>query len=109
VSNVGPSTALNVVLTAQVPNGTKYVGLTSTQGTCSHPASGATSGTITCSFGSLATGSPAVGTVTLKITLSGKGGSIVNVAQAYSTGGSSTPDPNLANNVASYSTTISKK
>jgi ABC-type nitrate/sulfonate/bicarbonate transport system permease component len=47
--------------------------------------------------------------VTLKITLSGKGGSIVNVAQAYSTGGSSTPDPNLANNVASYSTTISKK
>ena len=109
VSNVGPSTALNVVMTAQVPNGTKYVGLTTTQGSCSHPASGATSGTITCSFGNLATGSPAVGTVTLKITLNGKGGSIVNVASAYSTGGGSTPDPNLANNVASYSTIISKK
>jgi len=109
VSNVGPSTALNVVLTAQVPNGTKYVGLTATQGTCTHPASGATSGTITCSFGNLATGSPAVGTVTLKITLNGKGGSIVNVASAYSTGGGSTPDPNLANNVASYSTIIGKK
>jgi uncharacterized repeat protein (TIGR01451 family) len=95
VSNVGPSTALNVVMTAQVPNGTKYVGLTTTQGTCS--------------FGNLATGSPAVGTVTLKITLNGKGGSIVNVASAYSTGGGSTPDPNLANNVASYSTIISKK
>jgi hypothetical protein len=47
--------------------------------------------------------------VTLKITLTGKGGSILNVAQAYSTGTGATPDPILANNVASFSTTVAKR
>jgi uncharacterized repeat protein (TIGR01451 family) len=109
VTNAGPSSALNVVMTAQVPNGTKFIGLTTTQGTCTRPASGATSGTITCSLGTLASGSAAVNTATLKIVLSGKGGSIMNVAQAYSTGIGATPDPNLANNIASFSTSIAKR
>ena len=112
VSNAGPSSALNVVMTAQVPNGTKFVGVSTTQGSCSHPASGSTSGTISCSLGDLASGAAALDSVSLKITLSPKGGSVAVAAQAYSTtngGTPATPDPNLGNNVASLSTTITKK
>jgi hypothetical protein len=106
ISNAGPSKALNVVMTAQVPNGTKFVGVSTTQGTCTQPASGATSGTIRCSLGDLASGGAAVDSLALKITLNAKGGSIAVAANASS---SVTPDPNLANNVASLSTTVSKK
>jgi len=109
VSNAGPSTALNVVLTTQVPKGTKYVGTTTTHGSCTGPKVGSTSGTITCSLGTLVSGVQAVTTTTLKITLTGKGGSINNVAQAYSTGDGATPDPSLGNNVASFGTTVGKR
>jgi uncharacterized repeat protein (TIGR01451 family) len=112
VSNAGPSKALNVVMTMQVPNGTKFVGVSTTQGSCTHPASGATSGTISCSLGDLASGAAALDSVPLKITLNSKGGSVAITAQASSMangGTAATPDPNLANNVASLSTTISKK
>jgi hypothetical protein len=106
VSNLGPATALSVTLTLQVPNGTKFVGVTTTHGSCTHPASGATSGTIRCNLGNLAAGAAAIDTITLKITLNGKGGSIALSAQAAS---STTPDPALANNVASLVTTVKKK
>jgi uncharacterized repeat protein (TIGR01451 family) len=109
VSNAGPSTALNVVLTMDVPAGTKYEGLSTTQGSCTGPKAGSSSGTVTCSLGTIASGATAVSTVTLKITLTGRGGSIVNVARAYSAGAGATPDPNLANNVVSFSTAVTKK
>lgn len=41
--------------------------------------------------------------------MSGKGGSIVEVAQAYSSGATATPDPTLSDNVASLSTTVARK
>jgi uncharacterized repeat protein (TIGR01451 family) len=111
VSNVGPNTASNVVMTTKVPNGTRFVGVSATQGTCTHPASGSTSGTITCSLGNLAAGGAAIDSLSLKITLKGKGGNVLTVAQAYSSATNTTPatqDPNLANNVASFSTTVTK-
>jgi uncharacterized repeat protein (TIGR01451 family) len=105
VSNLGPATATGVVMTVQVPSGTKFVGVTTTQGSCTHPASGATSGTISCSLGNLASGAAAADSVTLKLSLSGKGGTIALVALASA----STPDPDLSNNVASLATTVKKK
>jgi uncharacterized repeat protein (TIGR01451 family) len=112
VSNAGPSTALNVVMTAQVPNGTKFVGVSTTHGSCTHPAAGSTSGVITCTLGDLASGAAALDSVTLKITLTPKGGSVTVIAKAFSTAtntAAATPDPALSNNVASFSTTVSKK
>jgi uncharacterized repeat protein (TIGR01451 family) len=106
VSNDGPATARSVVLSTQVPNGTKYAGVSTTQGICTHPASGSTSGTIICSVGDIASGATALQSVTLKITLNAKGGSIAIVGQVSS---SVTPDPSNGNNVASLSTTIVKK
>jgi uncharacterized repeat protein (TIGR01451 family) len=105
VSNLGPATATGVVMTVQVPNGTKFVGVSTTQGSCTHPASGATSGTISCSLGNLTSGAAAADSVTLKLSLSGKGGTIALVASASA----STPDPDLSNNVASLATTAKKK
>lgn len=105
VSNAGPSTASGAALTAQVPNGTKFVGVTMTEGSCTHPAAGSTSGTITCSLGDLAAGASALNNVTLKITLTSKGGTIAVAGKASS----STSDPNLGNNVASLTTTVRKK
>ena len=91
VSNDGPSTALNVVMTTQVPNGTRFVGVTTTRGSCNHPASGSTTGTITCALGDLAAGGTALDSVALKITLNSKGGSIVTTASANSTASGATP------------------
>ena len=105
VSNAGPSTAHAVTLDAKVPTGTTFVGVNTTQGTCTHPASGSTSGTIACSLGDLASGAAAIGTVTPKIVLTGTGGSIALAAQASS----ATTDPNLGIDVASLTTTVSKK
>jgi len=92
-------------MTVQVPNGTKFVGVSTTQGSCAHPASGATSGTISCSLGNLASGAAVADSVTLKLSLSGKGGTIALVASASA----STPDPDLSNNVATLATTVKKK
>lgn len=106
VDNAGPSTALGVVMTAQVPNGSKFLGVSATRGSCTQPASGATSGTIRCSLGDLVSGAAALDTVALKITLAPKGGTIVLAAQAAS---ATTPDPAAGNNVASFSTKVTKK
>jgi uncharacterized repeat protein (TIGR01451 family) len=105
VANAGPAMATGVIVTAQVPAGTKFVGVSTTQGSCTHPASGATSGTIHCILGDLASGATAIDSVALKLALSGKGGSIALVGQVSA----STTDPDLSNNVASLTTTLKKK
>jgi uncharacterized repeat protein (TIGR01451 family) len=106
VSNGGPTVASNVVMTYPVPSGTKFISATTTQGSCSASAS-----TVTCALGDLANGAKALTTVALKFTLKPKGGNLTNTASAYSQASgpnSATPDPNLANNVASLNTTITK-
>jgi len=106
IANAGPAKAVGVTMNVQVPSGTKFVAVSTTQGSCTYPASGATLGTIRCALGDLASGAAALDTVTLKLALTGKGGSIALVGQATS---SSTPDPDLSNNVASPTTTLKKK
>ena len=105
-NNAGPSTAANAVLTARIPVGTKFVGVSTTRGACTSPGSGATTGTINCTLGDLSASASALTSATLKIVLTSKGGTVALVAQAAST---ATPDPNLANNAASISTSVKKK
>lgn len=112
VANAGPSTALNVIMTTSVPAGTKLVSVSTTRGTCAAPKPGAISGAISCSLGDLAKGDAAVQNVALKITLNARGGSVALSVHAQSTATNTTaatPDPALANNTATRSTTITKK
>jgi hypothetical protein len=96
-------------MTFAVPAGTKFQGVSTTHGTCTHPPTGSTTGTITCSLGNLAKGANGLQSVALKITLNKKGGTITGVIHAASVATNvtpATPDPNLANNVASFVTTV---
>jgi uncharacterized repeat protein (TIGR01451 family) len=106
VSNAGPSTASSVGLTTPVPSGTKFVSVKMTGGSCTAPKAGSSSGTISCSLGDLVAKAASIDTLTLKITLVSKGGSVSLAAHAAS---ASTPDPDLSNNTASFNTTISKR
>jgi uncharacterized repeat protein (TIGR01451 family) len=106
VSNAGPSSAHNVVMTAPVASGTSFVGVAVSQGTCAVTKGGS----ITCSLGDLASGGSAGSAVSVKVTAK-VGGAVTYLASASSTTdgiGPATPDPNTSNNWASLSTTITK-
>ena len=78
VSNAGPSTATNVVVTDTLPAGTSFVSATPSQGTCSGTSN------ITCSLGNLANGANA--TITLQATVTATSGTISNTASVATTG-----------------------
>jgi uncharacterized repeat protein (TIGR01451 family) len=104
VSNAGPSTAHNVVMSDPVPSGAKFLGVTTSRGTCTH----STGGNVKCSLGDLANGGSAGSAVSVKMTAR-VGGTVTNVASAYSTADSAGPatfDPNTSNNWKSLSTTV---
>ncbi len=106
VSNVGPSTAHNVVLSNPVPSGVKFLGVTTSQGTCGKPSRG----TITCWLGDLAKDGSAGSVATLKLTAQ-VGSTVTNLASAYSTAdafGSATADPDTSNNWAWLTTTVAR-
>jgi uncharacterized repeat protein (TIGR01451 family) len=94
VSNFGPDTATNVVVTDKLAGGLGYVSATSTAGKCSLKGN-----KVTCAVGDLAAdatdpyaaGSQA--TITLKVTAPKKAGTITNTASAAA----DTTDPNPAN------------
>ena len=94
VTNVGPATALAVVLTDPLPAGTTLGSATTTVGTCSSAG-----GVVTCSFGNLASNTSA--TVTLVLTNS-LVGFMTNTA-SVTTGSQNT---NSANNTATYVATV---
>lgn len=93
VTNSGPSSATDVVLTAQVPSTGVLSSLTTTVGNCS------TSGEVTCAFGTLPSGSSAKVVFTVLQTTSG-----TSTMSAQVTG--STPDASATNNSASSSVTV---
>jgi hypothetical protein len=99
VSNLGPATAVSVVLSDPLPPGTTFVSCTPSTGTCSGPAVGS-NGTVTATLGSIAAGGSA--TVTIVATVTGSAGSLVNVATATS----STPDPDPGSNQGTAVTTV---
>jgi uncharacterized repeat protein (TIGR01451 family) len=94
--NTGPDAASAVVITDTLPTGTTFQSVTTSPGTCTAPAQGAT-GTVTCNLGSQPEGSR------IKITL------VVNVTAASGTvitNAASTTAANGNNVEASASTTV---
>jgi uncharacterized repeat protein (TIGR01451 family) len=107
VSNAGPSSAHNVVLTDPIDVGASLLGANSTKGSCT--VSGK-SGTVSCSFGDLAGGGSVGSTVSVKVTAK-VGSTIANLASAYSTAdaaGAATQDPDTSNTWAALNTSVTK-
>jgi uncharacterized repeat protein (TIGR01451 family) len=94
VSNAGPGTAANVVVTDILPAGTTFTSATPTQGSCS----GTT--TVTCNLGTIANASSA--TITLTVTSPSTAGPVSNTA----TVATSSSDPNPGNNSATAVITV---
>ncbi len=110
VSNVGPSAAHNVVMSSPVPSGAVFVGVSTSQGSCTKPSPGASKGTITCWLGDLAAGGSSGSSVNIKVNAKA-GSSLTEIASAYSTAdgsGPATPDPDTSNNWASLTTSVTK-
>jgi uncharacterized repeat protein (TIGR01451 family) len=96
VSNSGPDTALNVLLTDQLPDGVTYISATPTQGSCAEE-----DGVVTCGLGDLASGSSAA----VELVVSGAtAGLITNEALVSADG----VDPDLSGNSATEETTIAQ-
>ena len=92
VTNTGPAQALNAILTDLLPDGTSYLTVIATQGSCSGGK------TVNCSFGAIASGGSV--TVTLKVNRTNTKIAIVNTATAAS----SVFDIYLTNNSATVTT-----
>ena len=92
VTNKGPDIATSTVVSDATPAGTTFVGFTTTAGTCTAPAVGAT-GTLSCKVGNLASGVKATVTMTVRDTAAA-GSTLTDTGRASS----STPDPNPKNN-----------
>jgi uncharacterized repeat protein (TIGR01451 family) len=86
VSNAGPSTASNVVVTDELPAGLALVLASPSQGTCN----GTT--TVTCSLGDILAGANA--TITLQTTVTGTSGTVSNTATVTSADGDPDGDDN---------------
>jgi uncharacterized repeat protein (TIGR01451 family) len=96
VTNAGPSSASGVTLTDTLPSNLNYKSATASQGTFS-----VAGGVVTFSVGTVASG----GTVTASVTaLATEDGTTSDAAMVSS----SSPDPNLANNSASATTTFAE-
>jgi uncharacterized repeat protein (TIGR01451 family) len=98
--NNGPDTAQGVTVTDVTPTGTTFVSVSTNAGTCTAPPVGGT-GTVTCTVGTMASGT------TLKITLglnatAASGSTITDTATVTST----TYDPNTKNNTSTATTTV---
>lgn len=99
VTNGGPGSATNVMLFNALPNGAYFVSATTTQGTLVTPQA-FDSSAVVASVGSLASGASA--TVTIAMTVTSGGGSIVSRPFSLA----STLDPNPENSVATVTTTV---
>ena len=94
VSNSGPDSAQNVVVTDNLPGSVSYVSATPAQGSCGHAA-----GVVTCNLGII----PDAGQVNIQIIATTiASGTISNNATVTS----DTSDPNPTNNAASEGTTV---
>jgi len=94
VTNNGPASATNVVVTDPLPSAVTYLQVTTTTGTCSEAG-----GTVTCLLGTMANGATA--TITI-LTLAGTPGPAVNTASVTA----DQVDPNLNNNSSTQTETI---
>ena len=100
VTNNGPDTATSTVVSDATPVGTTFVGFTTSVGTCTAPAVGAT-GTLSCNVGNPAKGATMTVTMTVKDTAAA-GSTLTDTGKASST----TPDPNTNNNSVTVKTSV---
>jgi len=100
VNNTGPFSASQVQVTDAVPQGTTFLGATTSQGSFTAPPVGF-AGTVTYNLGGLANGASATMTLTVKVSLKGNT-LIVNTAKVTSS--SATTDPNEDNNTVTITT-----
>ncbi len=101
VTNNGPDSASDVVLTDSVPKGTSFKYATPNFGSCKTPAMGATSGKVTCTLPSAASGSGFIVMMVVEVTY--KSGKTVTDTATVS---SPVFDPTVANNSATATTTV---
>jgi outer membrane protein assembly factor BamB len=105
VWNLGPGNAVHEVLTTQVPAGTTfdYIRISGTPGlaTCTHPLFEGT-GPIVCSENNIMA-ADTTWTVRLTVKVTAPSGTVIT---ENATATEDTPDPNLANNTATVSTTV---
>jgi uncharacterized repeat protein (TIGR01451 family)/CSLREA domain-containing protein len=107
VKNWGPNTAPNVLINDLLPAGVTFVALSAPGATtCSTPLAGFT-GTVSCSYGSLASGA-SITPITLNVKVTAKGSAQLNNTATVSLDSASTVDPNSANNSATATTKVSK-
>ena len=97
VTNNGPSAASGVTLNDQLPKNAGFASVATTTGSCTAKPS---KSLVTCSLGSMASGSSATITIVVK---SPTRGTVVNTASVSAT---SPTDPNTSNNSATATTTV---
>jgi len=101
VQNNGPSTARSVVVTDTIPQGTSFVSVSTSQGSCTFGQPGARD--LRCNLGDMTSAATATITVVIFVAPDVPPGTILVNDSAVS---SSTDDPNNANNRDSVSTTV---
>jgi uncharacterized repeat protein (TIGR01451 family) len=100
-SDPGPYGANGVIVMDAVPAGTTFVSATPSQGTCSTPAAGSVSGTVTCSLGAIPNGGTAG--VYMVVQVTSRNGAVISDT---ATAASSTWDPNMSNNSGTVAATV---
>ena len=101
VHNLGPNTAISVVVSDPLPANTVFIGALPSQGSCTGPDVGS-AGTVSCNLGNLINGGYAAVAIAVKVT-GGAGTTITNTA----TVGANNFDPSPSDNSASVSTSVS--
>lgn len=99
VTNNGPGSATEVVLTDTLPAEAVFVSASATQGSCTRGGKSRRNGTLTCDLGALAAGATASVTIVVE---PARDGMLTNTAAVSAT----QPDPNLGNNNATETTTV---
>jgi uncharacterized repeat protein (TIGR01451 family)/CSLREA domain-containing protein len=102
VTNGGPNAASAVVMTDPLPPGAGFFSATPSQGRCTTPKKNA-SGTVSCNLGSITSGASATVPIVVKVSAS-VGSTLSNTASV----GACATDPNLNNNSATVTTTVTK-
>src|SRR6266404_906121 len=94
VTNLGPNTSSDVVLTDPLPSGANFVSAVSTNGNCTN-----INGVVTCNLGTMANSTRAAATIVVTTVAP-------NILTNVVTASARTPDPNLGNNSPTVFTTV---